>query len=235
MHTNRLKEKSNVTFKSRKKSINNLVLALLSVFVFASFHSSAQKVGDSLQVFWSNAWYSTIVKEAKDGKWLIHYKGYDNNYDEWVGPDRIPPVDNDKEDATANRPVVGAVGKAYKGDEGLVVTIVRIGDESKNRVLLKFSGIDHPWNGKVFKAAVLKPQISNHYIILENGKCKMENGVPVSVIIGSPNGYDGNYLDYKVFIPNGPSGKYIAYDETESKKIVPNDILTEYLKQKGKK
>ncbi len=41
------------------------------------------------EVEWKGNWFGAkIVKKEKD-RWLIHYIGYDNTWDEWVGKDRI--------------------------------------------------------------------------------------------------------------------------------------------------
>ena len=46
-------------------------------------------IGDSVQVNWKGAWYPAKVLEANNGKYKIHYDGYGDNWDEWVGNDRI--------------------------------------------------------------------------------------------------------------------------------------------------
>jgi hypothetical protein len=46
-------------------------------------------VGDAVKVRWKGSWYAASVMESRNGRYKIHYDGYDNSWDEWVGPDRI--------------------------------------------------------------------------------------------------------------------------------------------------
>jgi hypothetical protein len=45
--------------------------------------------GDAVQVNWKGKWWPAHVIASKKGQWKIHYDGYDNSWDEWVGPARI--------------------------------------------------------------------------------------------------------------------------------------------------
>ncbi|MCA9520506.1 MAG: hypothetical protein KC609_06020 [Myxococcales bacterium] len=51
-------------------------------------------VGQRVMVFWKTRWYKARVLAARPGSWLIHYKGYGSNWNEWVGPGRIRPRQN---------------------------------------------------------------------------------------------------------------------------------------------
>lgn len=47
-------------------------------------------VDDSVDVEWKGSWYPANVMEVKpQGKYKIHYQGYDSSWDETVGPSRI--------------------------------------------------------------------------------------------------------------------------------------------------
>ena len=46
-------------------------------------------VGDAVEVKWKSSWYPASVLETKNGKYKIHYDGYSDSWDEWVGPSRI--------------------------------------------------------------------------------------------------------------------------------------------------
>lgn len=41
------------------------------------------------EVLWGSTWYAAQVLEEKDGKFFIKYDGYGDNWNEWVGKDRI--------------------------------------------------------------------------------------------------------------------------------------------------
>lgn len=46
--------------------------------------------GDEVEVEWKGSWYAASVMEVKTpGRYKIHYDGYDNSWDETVGPSRI--------------------------------------------------------------------------------------------------------------------------------------------------
>jgi hypothetical protein len=45
--------------------------------------------GKDTQVLWKGDWYPAKVVKAEEARCFITYKGYDNSYDEWVGPDRL--------------------------------------------------------------------------------------------------------------------------------------------------
>lgn len=45
--------------------------------------------GDEVEVQWKGSWYPASVLETKGNKYKIHYDGYSDSWDEWVGPSRI--------------------------------------------------------------------------------------------------------------------------------------------------
>lgn len=45
--------------------------------------------GEKVMVEWHGAWYPSTVLQLGSNKWKIHYDGYSNSWDEWVGPNRI--------------------------------------------------------------------------------------------------------------------------------------------------
>ena len=49
------------------------------------------EVGDPVVVKWKGTWYDAhvIAINKKKNSWKIHYDGYDNSWDEWVGANRI--------------------------------------------------------------------------------------------------------------------------------------------------
>ena len=48
-------------------------------------------IGTAVQVLWPDdgVWYDAKILEGKLGIHRIHYDGYGDEWDEWVGPDRI--------------------------------------------------------------------------------------------------------------------------------------------------
>lgn len=49
------------------------------------------RAGDSVMVKWKGSWWPAQVVQVGAKKWYIHYDGYSNSWDEWVGPSRIRP------------------------------------------------------------------------------------------------------------------------------------------------
>lgn len=45
--------------------------------------------GDSVKVKWKGKWYPAKVLKVNNGKYLIHYEGFESSWDEWVGPGRM--------------------------------------------------------------------------------------------------------------------------------------------------
>jgi hypothetical protein len=46
--------------------------------------------GDRVQVEWQGRWYPAVLVEQRGSdRWFIHYEGYEDSWDEEVGPDRI--------------------------------------------------------------------------------------------------------------------------------------------------
>lgn len=45
--------------------------------------------GRSVEVLWGGQWWAAEVVEARSGLSRIHYTGWGNEWDEWVGPERI--------------------------------------------------------------------------------------------------------------------------------------------------
>jgi hypothetical protein len=41
------------------------------------------------EVEWHGTWWAAEVVNTNGGRYYIHYTGWDNSWDEWVGPDRI--------------------------------------------------------------------------------------------------------------------------------------------------
>ncbi len=49
------------------------------------------KVGDKVEILWNSSWYKGSIIGAKnaEGKYKIHYDGYESNWDEWVDTKRL--------------------------------------------------------------------------------------------------------------------------------------------------
>jgi hypothetical protein len=68
------------------------VAILLSAAFFSSAPARAQticSIGQKMMVSWNGGWYPATVRQARGSSCFVHYDGYGNKWDEWVGPDRI--------------------------------------------------------------------------------------------------------------------------------------------------
>ncbi len=46
----------------------------------------------AVEVEWHGTWYAAEILRVSGGSSLIHYKGYESSWDEWVPPERIRPA-----------------------------------------------------------------------------------------------------------------------------------------------
>jgi hypothetical protein len=51
--------------------------------------SRVEPTGPPAEVEWNGSWYPATVLGVDGERTLIHYVGYGENWDEWVGPERI--------------------------------------------------------------------------------------------------------------------------------------------------
>ncbi|HNY13825.1 MAG TPA: agenet domain-containing protein, partial [Candidatus Wallbacteria bacterium] len=47
------------------------------------------KAGSSVEIEWNKKWYPAIVIKTANGLHYVHYKDYDDSWNEWAGPARI--------------------------------------------------------------------------------------------------------------------------------------------------
>jgi|GEM_PF-6753038 len=88
-----------------------LTLLVVPASVRAQGTAGACRPGAKLEVLYNGTWYPATVKSAPDaqGRCLIGYDGWDANWDERVGPDRMR-VRGQAQPATA--PTAGAQGRS---------------------------------------------------------------------------------------------------------------------------
>lgn len=132
--------------------------------------------------------------------------------------------------AQNQRPEVGNVCKVYTGNEGLIITTARVGPEKNDEVLLKVEGVDHPWNGKIFKAKMTKRKsnsLNNNFDI--DYEIEWE-GKKYNVLT-----YRDQYSQFKAYMM--PFGSLqvehsLGYDKGNSSYCSSERLLTEFLEQK---
>jgi hypothetical protein len=68
------------------------------------------------------------------------------------------------------RPPVADKAVAYRGDNGVKVWTLRIGERSANQALVQVEGIDHDWNMQIRKMNVEKSNRDTRYVTEVDGK-----------------------------------------------------------------
>ncbi|MCY7389654.1 MAG: hypothetical protein LH481_16630 [Burkholderiales bacterium] len=71
-----------------RKSIQ-LIGALVIFVASTSAFAELCVVGKKTEVLWKGSWYKASILEAGKNTCFVTYAGYDNSYDEWVGPERL--------------------------------------------------------------------------------------------------------------------------------------------------
>ncbi len=127
--------------------------------------------------------------------------------------------------AEEKRPEVGKYAKVYKGDEGLRVIVLQIGPKEKSEALVQIIGIDHPWNGIIRKHNVISTQSKTDFTTKIDGK-------NWTTLTARQSWW--NAKQYEVWLKGESNGRTVFYVENESKKVIPQHFLTEYLKQENK-
>ena len=124
------------------------VLLSFAALSLGAADARACAVGDGAQVLWKGAWYPAHVLKAKDAECFIHYDGYDNSWDEWVGPDRIKVTSSGAPAPTA----VAAFGEGnpvsvlWKGTWYPAHVLKALGGD---RYRIHYDGYDSSWDENV--------------------------------------------------------------------------------------
>ena|SRR5262245_49016031 len=116
---------------------------LLGFLVFGTVplqaaHAPICAIGDRAEVKWKGSWYPAHVTNVSGNKCFIHYDGYNNSWDEWVGPGRIR--------ITGGPPVAVNTGYGYQTGEAVMVL----------------------WHGSWWPAHVIQPGVKSWKIHYDN-------------------------------------------------------------------
>lgn len=51
---------------------------------------SRRSIGEEVEVEWQGSWYAAVLRDPRGpDRWLVHYDGYSEDWDEVVGEERI--------------------------------------------------------------------------------------------------------------------------------------------------
>jgi hypothetical protein len=124
--------------------------------------------------------------------------------------------------AEGERPKVATYAKVYRGPEGLTVSVLGIGEPANEEFLVQYSGINHDWNWKIFKAKRVPGGTGHNYQILVDGSDY------VTLIERS---FGGGYTLIQAYVPKAADGAHMSYDEGLSHQLKPQHYLTDYLER----
>lgn len=83
--------------------------------------------GSKVEIFFGTSWYKGAVLDAKDGKYKVHYDGWDNKWDEWVSSNRLraaatgaaaKTTEQDNQRSGTQKPQEAVVRQTYSGTAG---------------------------------------------------------------------------------------------------------------------
>lgn len=120
------------------------------------------------------------------------------------------------------RPPVAKYAKAFRGPDGMVVSLLGIGKPEDEEYLLQYSGINHEWDMKIFKVKKEPSGRGHSYVTMVNDR-------EYHTLLERP-GWGGG-VGYEVYIPKTADGVGVSYDEGYSQRIKPQHYLTDYLEQ----
>jgi hypothetical protein len=126
-------------FRSSIAALTFIAVSALSMTARADW-----KKGDALEVSWKSKWYKAALLEVKDGKYKIHYDGFESSWDEAVGPDRARPVGGWKNGDALE---VEWKGKWYKA---------KILDVKDGKYKVHYDGFESSWDEPVTEARMRK-------------------------------------------------------------------------------
>lgn len=124
------------------------------------------------------------------------------------------------------RPAVAKYGAAYRGQGNIVVWTVGVGDLDKGEYLLQYTGVNHAWDMKILKVTRVPSTRKG-----ADWTLKVDGQDYVTLVERSPWGDSKNY---EIYLPGGPRGLSVHYDEGLSREMKPEHMLTEYLQQAEK-
>jgi hypothetical protein len=125
--------------------------------------------------------------------------------------------------AEGDRPQVATYAKVYRGPEGLTLSVLGVGDPANEEYLLQYSGINHDWNWKIFKAKRTPGGTGHDYKIIHEGS---DYATLIERQLGG-----GGYALIQAYVPKIADGAHLAYDEGLSQRINAQHYLTDYLEQ----
>ncbi|MBT3181609.1 MAG: RNA-binding protein [Deltaproteobacteria bacterium] len=105
-------------------------------------HAKECSVGDRAEVLWKSKWYAAQVKKVEGARCYIHYDGYADSWDEWVGSKRIRGCTIGKSDSSGLYSVGTAVQVRWK-KKWWPAHVIAVG---KNSWKIHYDGYNNSWD-----------------------------------------------------------------------------------------
>ncbi|WP_448530495.1 agenet domain-containing protein [Raineya sp.] len=99
-------------------------------------------VGDKAEIYWKGSWYKGSIVAGKNaqGRYKVHYDGYDSNWDEYVDIRRLRPLEGAGEEWQVGDQVeILWKGQWYKGS-------IISGRNSQGKYKVHYDGYDSNWD-----------------------------------------------------------------------------------------
>lgn len=122
----------------------------------------------------------------------------------------------------AERPEIGPMVDAFAGPKNEEVWIARIGPKSADEVIMQITGIDHEWNGKIFKCSVETTTNDKRYVTMLD-----KQRYVLLILRGETSG--------ELYLPREKSAVRVYYSKELSRQGNPEAFLTDYLEQSKQK
>jgi hypothetical protein len=168
------------------------------------------------EVLWGGTWWKAKVLEQKDGKYRIHYVGWDSSWDEWIGPERYRPLPGAKPTPATS---TGADCEVKWGDQWYPAKVL----EKKGRKFrVRLIGYSDVWEDWVQPKRIRPLKIE--------AKPVPENPSPPQPVIGDKEQYDCEVLWggtwWKAKVLEKKDGKlyihYVGWDSSWDEWITPD-------------
>lgn len=116
------------------------------------------------------------------------------------------------------RPEVAERIIAYRGDQGIKIWTLRIGDRKAHEALVQIEDVDHDWNLLIQKMKITRVNDELRYSVTTGGKRH------VVLILKQNNG--------ELYLPNEPIAINLAYSDSLSQQGDAQNFLNHYLANK---
>jgi|GEM_PF-2608005 len=97
--------------------------------------------GSSVKILWGGQWWDGTMLATRNGRYYVHYTGYDDSWDEWVTRDRLqlvqPPTERPRHGALRGPVQILWGGQWWNG---------RVLERRGDRYYITYDGYDASWN-----------------------------------------------------------------------------------------